>query len=147
VHKKFNSRKIWIIIISKMELLDDALTNTNNAFSVSNFDNFSIQNVKSKRISMLLGFFVKLIFAHYSETSNCHYGQTYKSWEHWLHEILYKVGAHIDSSRDELQEVSMKWSLLHRLVKLVQTEITFSRLEKMAPFLVKSSIFFLIKHS
>ena len=29
-----------------MELLDDALTNTNNAFSVPNFDNFSIQNVE-----------------------------------------------------------------------------------------------------
>ena len=31
-----------------MELLDDALTNTNNAFSVPNFGNFSIQNVKSE---------------------------------------------------------------------------------------------------
>ena len=46
-----------------MELLDDALTNTNNAFSVPNFDNFSIQNVEIIK-------------------NACNYGQTYKSWDH-----------------------------------------------------------------
>ena len=50
-----------------MELLDDALTNTNNAFSVPNFGNFSIQNVE-----IIKNFYATWIFR---EIDVCTFGE------------------------------------------------------------------------